>query len=110
MTDDAAPPRDAIFLSKATPLDDEFALWLDGADELAAAERAEELRIATPVALAETTEGTGLTLGMSIGIATRWPGRGEALEALIQRADQAMYHVKRSGRGHWHVARPEPRG
>jgi diguanylate cyclase (GGDEF)-like protein len=86
---------------------DEFALWLDGADELAAAERAEHLRLATPGALAETAEGTGLVLGMSIGIATRWPGRGEALEAVITRADQAMYHVKRNGRGHWHVSRPE---
>ncbi len=28
MTEDTAPPRDAIFLSKATPLDNEFALWL----------------------------------------------------------------------------------
>lgn len=88
---------------------DEFALWLDGADELAAAERAENLRIATPTALAETAEGTGLVLGMSIGIATRWPGRGETLEAVITRADQAMYHVKRNGRGHWHVSRPEHR-
>jgi GGDEF domain-containing protein len=42
---------------------------------------------------------------MSIGIATRWPGRSEELETTIQRADQAMYQVKRSGRGHWHVAR-----
>jgi diguanylate cyclase (GGDEF)-like protein len=88
---------------------DEFALWLDGADELAAAERAEQLRIATPGALAETAEGTGLVLGMSIGIATLWPGRGEALEDIITRADQAMYHVKRNGRGQWHVSWPERR-
>jgi GGDEF domain-containing protein len=43
---------------------------------------------------------------MSIGIATRWPGRGEAIEITIHRADQAMYHVKRTGRGHWRVAQP----
>jgi PleD family two-component response regulator len=44
---------------------------------------------------------------MSIGIATRWPGRGEDVEALIQRADHVMYQVKRAGRGHWRVSRPE---
>ncbi len=46
-------------------------------------------------------------LGMSIGIATRWPGQGEEIDALIHRADQAMYEVKRAGRGHWRVSRPE---
>lgn len=86
---------------------DEFALWLDGADELAAAERAEHLRVEAPKALAEVAAGTGITLGMSIGIATRWPGRGDALETIITRADRAMYHVKRNGRGHWQVWRPE---
>ena len=39
---------------------DEFAIWLDGADDLAAAERAEHLRIAGPRALASLTEGTGV--------------------------------------------------
>ena len=85
---------------------DEFAMWLDGADDLTAAERAESLRIGAPKLLEEVTVDTGLTLGMSIGIATRWPGRGEAQEAVIHRADQAMYQVKRAGRGHWLVARP----
>ena len=44
---------------------------------------------------------------MSIGIAARWPGQGEDIEALIHRADQAMYEVKRAGRGHWRVSRAE---
>jgi diguanylate cyclase (GGDEF)-like protein len=86
---------------------DEFAIWLDGADDLAAAERAESLRLNAPKALEEVASGTGIRLGMSIGIATRWPGRGEALEVIINRADQAMYQVKRSGRGNWHVSRPD---
>ena len=85
---------------------DEFAMWLDGADDLAVAERAEHLRIAAPRALAELAEGTGVELTVSIGIATRWPSRGEDIETVLHRADQAMYEVKRSGRGHWRVAHP----
>jgi len=86
---------------------DEFALWLDGADEFTAAERAESLRTDGPRALAHLSEGSDVSLTMSIGIATRWPGRGEDVEALIQRADHVMYQVKRAGRGHWRVSRPE---
>lgn len=86
---------------------DEFAIWLDGADDLSAAERAENLRIAAPRALAAVTAGTTVQLSLSIGIATRWPSRGEDIETVLHRADQAMYEVKRSGRGHWRVAHPE---
>ncbi len=84
---------------------DEFAVWMDGCDELAAAERAEMLRIEGPRTLAHLADPDGPGVGMSIGIATRWPGRGEHLDALIHRADQVMYEVKRNGRGHWRVSR-----
>jgi diguanylate cyclase (GGDEF)-like protein len=86
---------------------DEFALWLDGADELAAAERAEFLRTAGPQALVHFAPAGVPPITFSIGIAGRWPGRGEDAEKLLQRADQAMYDVKRAGRGHWRVARPD---
>ncbi len=86
---------------------DEFALWLDGTDELAAAERAEMLRIEGPRAVAHLCEPQGPPVSMSIGIATRWPGRGEDIETLIHRADQIMYEVKRAGRGHWRVSRSD---
>jgi diguanylate cyclase (GGDEF)-like protein len=85
---------------------DEFALWLDGADELSAAERAEQLRVVGPRALAHLAPAGVSPLTMSIGIAGRWPGRGEDVELVLQRADEAMYEVKRSGRGHWRAARP----
>ena len=83
---------------------DEFAIWLDGADAFTAAERAEGLRLATPVEFAHLSGGEAEGVGMSIGIATRQPRMDETLEHLIQRADQAMYEVKRNGRGHWRVS------
>lgn len=83
---------------------DEFALWMDGADDLTAAERAEHLRLNGPRVLAEVAGESGLRLSMSIGIATRWPGQEEDLESILHRADQAMYQVKRTGRGHWKVS------
>jgi diguanylate cyclase (GGDEF)-like protein len=87
---------------------DEFALWLDGSDELTAAERAEGLRTGCPQTLAHLTSEQEQGMTMSIGIARRQPGGGETLDSLLQRADQAMYEVKRAGRGHWRVSHSEP--
>ncbi len=86
---------------------DEFALWLDGADQLAAAERAEQLRTDGPVALAHFSPPGVPPITLSIGLAGRWPGNDEDAEALLGRADRAMYEVKRNGRGHWRVAPSE---
>jgi diguanylate cyclase (GGDEF)-like protein len=83
---------------------DEFACWLDGADSFTAAERAETLRLTVPQEFAHLTAGQATGIGMSIGIAMRHPGSDETLDALLQRADQAMYEVKRNGRGHWRVS------
>lgn len=80
---------------------DEFAVWLNGADHMTAAERAEQLRVEGPRRFAELADGVSGT-GFSIGIAMREPG--EETEDLIRRADLAMYAVKRSGRGHWRVS------
>ena len=85
---------------------DEFALWLDGADELTAAERAEALRVDEHGSLAQLAPGC-MPITLSIGIACRRAGGGEFMDEVIRRADQAMYEVKRAGRGHWRVARSE---
>ncbi|HET8995684.1 MAG TPA: GGDEF domain-containing protein, partial [Acetobacteraceae bacterium] len=82
---------------------DEFAVWLNGADHLTAAERAEQLRTQAPRELRELV-GDGPPLSLSIGIASRSPGSHEPVESLMRRADNAMYEVKRQGRGHWRVA------
>jgi diguanylate cyclase (GGDEF)-like protein/PAS domain S-box-containing protein len=84
---------------------DEFALWMDGSDELTAAERAESLRTGLPAELAHLTAGDPCGMTLSIGIACRPGGSGEDLESLIQRADLAMYEVKRLGGGQWRVSR-----
>lgn len=87
---------------------DEFAMWMDGADDLTAAERAEHLTITAPRMLRELAGGHDIPLGMSIGIATRWPNAREGMEEILQRGDQAMYQAKRAGRGQWRAWRPEP--
>jgi len=83
---------------------DEFAIWLNGADHMTAAERAERLRVDGPRRLAEVTGQFAPALTISIGIATRRACGGEEIEGLMRRADAAMYEVKRSGRGHWRVS------
>ena len=81
---------------------DEFAIWLDGADHMTAAERAEHLRDAVPRDLADITGADMPLVTLSIGIAGR--DQGEPLDNLMRRADMAMYEVKRGGRGHWRVS------
>ena len=83
---------------------DEFAIWMSGADYMTAAERAENLRRNGPGQLNELLPEPVVGLGFSIGIATRAIGSKEAIEDLMRRADEAMYEVKRGGRGHWRVS------
>lgn len=85
---------------------DVFAAWLDGADELAAAERAETLRRQIPQVLAELCDTESGEITLSISIATRWPGTPEDGEALLLRAEKTMAELKRSARGQWRVAHP----
>ncbi len=87
---------------------DEFAVWMDGADGLTAAERAESLRLGAPGEFAQLTPDSDLQLSMSIGIAAREIEGGEDVESLMRRADMAMYAVKRGGRGKWRVSHDGP--
>lgn len=86
---------------------DEFALWLDGSDELTAAERAESLRLTYPRELGRMLAGQPAGLTLSTGIACRQPNRQEDLPELLARADRALRDVKRAGGGQWRVSHPD---
>ena len=85
---------------------DEFVLWLSGLDVVAGDQRASEL-LACLVALSDLAPNDDAPLGMSIGIAMYDPAVPEAVEALVLRADGAMYQAKRSGKNRTAVA-PAP--
>ncbi|WP_299394831.1 diguanylate cyclase [Pelagibius sp.] len=76
---------------------DEFALFLEGMDHAEAERKGEQL-----LKLAERLRGysgdADHPLGFSLGIAIHEPTKGESLESLLRRADEAMYSAKRSGK------------
>jgi diguanylate cyclase (GGDEF)-like protein/PAS domain S-box-containing protein len=84
---------------------DEFALWLERTDDEAAAGRAREL-LGESRALAPYSGDPARPLGYSIGIAVYRPAVGESPESLTRRADEAMYAVKRDGKGGYVIAAP----
>ena len=70
---------------------DEFVLWIpDPADRGDAVAR--DLTRADP-AMAEMTRQAGIAVALSVGL-TDWRGRADTLDALIARADGAMYRAK----------------
>ena len=84
---------------------DEFAIWLEGADETIAIRRCQELLDAGSV-LKRFSGAPDRPLHMSLGLAVHQPAHPETLHDLIERADRAMYQVKREGKGDWRLAPP----
>ena len=90
---------------------DLFALWLDGADQFTAAERADGLRRAG-VSLEDEPgsllNGDPARITVSIGLAVRLGRSFESLESLLHRAWAAMRAVKQRGGSGWQVSDQEP--
>jgi diguanylate cyclase (GGDEF)-like protein len=78
---------------------DEFAVWQSGVDHLTAAERADSL--CKRGMFQRLPDGHGVTF--SIGIASRSPGGGEDVRAILRRAHMAAREVKAKGGGGWRV-------
>ena len=77
---------------------EEFVAMLPGATLADALERARHIQLQTR-ALAIAHSGTPATIvTVSIGVAAHNPSRQQRADALVQRADQALYQAKRTGR------------
>lgn len=75
---------------------EEFAAILPGTNQAGARETAERIRKAVEQK-AFTVDNAKIPVTVSIGVSTA-PYDAESKEGLIERADQALYHAKRSGR------------
>ena len=82
---------------------DEFVMWLDGIGAAAAERRAEGL-IAACKPLAGLSGDKVRPLGVSLGLAVYDLARTETPEALLARADAAMYRIKQQGKGRFAIA------
>lgn len=83
---------------------DEFAAWLDGADHMTAAERAEALcgrRMTLPEVPGRATVSVP---PLSVGIASRESDSGEDVRVMLVRARGALRRVRQGGGGGWRVA------
>jgi diguanylate cyclase (GGDEF)-like protein/PAS domain S-box-containing protein len=86
---------------------DEFAIWLEETEEDGAVAKAKAL-LSSASDLTELPGDAERPLGLSLGIAVHHPDRPERPEELMARADEAMYAVKRAGKGGFRIAEPAP--
>jgi diguanylate cyclase (GGDEF)-like protein/PAS domain S-box-containing protein len=82
---------------------DEFAVWLEEADDAVAGQKAREFLDGGALLLPMSGD-PDRPLALSIGIAVSDPARPESLDALVKRADAAMYAAKLGGKGRSHLA------
>ncbi|NQV95619.1 MAG: GGDEF domain-containing protein, partial [Sphingomonadales bacterium] len=84
---------------------DEFAMWLDGIAPKVTVNRAGAL-IAASKAMAQFSGDPAFPLGISVGVAVYDPKDEESFDGMLARADEAMYAVKKSGKGGFLMAPP----
>lgn len=83
---------------------DEFAIWLDETSPEGASNRAEEL-LAFSAELQKIGGVSDAPLSMSLGIVMTTPSNhNETLSTLLDRADKAMYRVKKDGKASFVIA------
>jgi diguanylate cyclase (GGDEF)-like protein len=80
---------------------DEFAIWLDGCSALGAQRVAGNI-VAAMADIRQMFGGGLVELSVSIGIA-EWHRGAADMQLLMRRADDALYAVKRAGRGAYHL-------
>ena len=100
-----------ILLQSTRPTDvvarlggDEFAVWLVGADRGAGETRARQILERSAI-LKQYSGSPSRVLSLSVGLAVWQPETAEDVDKLMARADQAMYDVKRAGKGSFAVAK-----
>ncbi|MFD0739223.1 diguanylate cyclase [Lysobacter koreensis] len=77
---------------------EEFVVFLPDTSLEQATEVADRIRASVAGAAIVHEESPGGMLTVSIGVATREGGDGDDLEAMLRRADRALYQAKHSGR------------
>src|SRR5581483_3565624 len=77
---------------------EEFAVLLPNTDEAGAAVMADRIRRAVLALAIEHDASVALVVTISAGVAALAPGGLEGVEALVRRADQALYRAKHLGR------------
>lgn len=87
---------------------DEFVIWFEGIGDTVAERRAETL-VAACRPLGGLSSDKARPLGVSLGVAIYDPARAETAEALLARADTAMYRAKQQGKGSFVIAAPVDR-
>jgi len=81
---------------------DEFACVLEEVETVNDAERVAQ-KIIESISSITAIDGVSITIGASVGISIA-PEHGHDEAALRGAADQAMYHVKKSGKNNWRLA------
>lgn len=84
---------------------DEFAVWLENIDEKSALRQANRILEGVDE-LKEIADNPGHPLSLSIGIVVSAPNSVLSLDALMERADKALYQVKENGKSGVSINKP----